>query len=68
MDGDQPRARGNRRDDAAAVFGEVILRAVADVEPGDHAGGNPAAPAEEPVREIAKGRSVQDFDVSQGCG
>jgi hypothetical protein len=65
MDGDQFRAGQYGRDRALTVLedrGSVILAAIANVEAGDVAGGNYAAPAEEAVRDGAEvGRAV-DLD------
>ena len=57
VDGHQPRAGQHRVDRAAAVLGDrgaVVAAAPADVEAGDHALRDAAAPAEEAVRHAVE--------------
>ena len=61
------RTGQNRGDRAAAIFVDrraVVAAAVTDVEPGELAGRDAAAPAEEAVRDAAERRRADDLDVA----
>ena len=58
-------ARQHRRDRAPAVLGDrvaVVVAAGADVQPFENAARNPAAPAEEAVRDAGKARGPDRLD------
>ena len=70
VDGDQLCVGKDGGDRSFAILedrGAVVLAAVADVEPGNLAGRNAAATAEEPVRNRAEARRADGLDAGHSA-